>query len=175
MDILSNSKEFFENMSSEEFTNLLDEFGFDYEITNEKMSGIDRPFIGMLNELPINKKGVIGDKIIPLLKTIESDITSELLSLSKYNQKWYRESYQEILKGYMSIDKIIKTKRNISFSELCEFYNNFLFEYKFFRDNLCGYGKDDECEYLNRRVGWYKLKLDFIKDIFEIQYKEDKK
>ncbi|MCH1964360.1 hypothetical protein MCG45_16140 [Clostridium perfringens] len=115
MDILSNSKEFFENMSSEEFTNLLDEFGFDYEIANRKMSNIDRPFISMLNELPINKKDVIDNKILPLIKIIESDINFELMNLSEYNRKWYRESYQELLKGYMGINKIIKIKRNCSF------------------------------------------------------------
>ncbi|WP_075810122.1 hypothetical protein [Clostridium perfringens] len=93
MDILSNSKEFFENMSSEEFTNLLDEFGFDYEIDNRKMSNINRPFISLLNELPINKKDVIDNKILPS-------------------------------------NKIIETKRDISFYDLCDFYNNFLFEYK---------------------------------------------
>ncbi|MBO3398551.1 hypothetical protein JJB71_13485 [Clostridium perfringens] len=171
MDILSNSKDFFENMSSEEFTNLLDEFGFDYEIANRKMSNIDRPFISMLNELPINKKDIIDNKILPLIKIIESDINFELMNLSEYNRKWYRESYQNILKDYMNINKIIKTKRDISFSELCEFYNSFLFEYKYFRDILCGNSKNDDCEYLNRRVGWYKLKLDFIKEIFEIEYK----
>lgn len=133
---------------------------------------MSRPLINLLTELPINKNEVIKNKITPLIKLIESDITYELLNLSEYNQKWYRGSYQEILKGYMSIDEIIKTKRDISFSELCDFYNNFLFEYKYFRDNLCGYSKDNDCEYLNRRVGWYKLKLDFIKEIFEIEYRD---
>ncbi|MDC4245633.1 hypothetical protein [Clostridium perfringens] len=75
MDILNNSKEFFENMSSEEFTNLLDEFGFDYEIANRKMSNIGRPFISMLNEIPINEKEIIENKIMPLIRIIESDIT----------------------------------------------------------------------------------------------------
>ncbi|MCX0396249.1 hypothetical protein LI014_02465 [Clostridium perfringens] len=131
-----------------------------------------RPMINLLTELPINEKEIIENKIIPLIRIIESDITFELLNLSEYNQKWYRETYQIILKDYMNINKIIKTKSDISFSELCEFYNNFLFEYKYFRDNLCGYSKDNDCEYLNRRVGWYKLKIDFIKDIFEIEYKE---
>lgn len=136
---------------------------------------MNRPMINLLTELPINEKEIIENKIMPLIRIIESDITFELLNLSEYNQKWYRETYQIILKDYMNINKIIKTKSNTSFSELCEFYNSFLFEYKFFRDNLCGYSKDNDCEYLNRRVGWYKLKLDFIKDIFEIEYKEDKK
>lgn len=130
-----------------------------------------RPMIDLLIELPVNKKDVIENKIMPLIRIIESDITFELMNLSEYNRKWYRESYQIILKEYMIINKIIGTKRDMSFSELCEFYNNFLFEYKFFRDNLCGCGKDDECEYLNRRVGWYKLKLDSIKDIFEVEYR----
>lgn len=133
---------------------------------------MNRPMINLLTELPVNKKDVIDNKIMPLIKSIESDIVYELLNLSKYNQKWYRESYQIVLKDYMNIGKIMKTKRDISFSELCEFYNNFLFEYKFFRDNLCGYSKENDCEYLNRRLGWYKLKLDFIKDIFEIEYRD---
>lgn len=132
---------------------------------------MNRPMINLLTELPINEKEIIENKIIPLIRIIESDITFELLNLSEYNQKWYRETYQIILKDYMNINKIIKTKSNISFSELCEFYNGFLFEYKYFRDKLCGHSKDNDCEYLNRRVGWYKLKLDFIKEIFEIEYK----
>lgn len=129
--------------------------------------------ISLLDNLPINENEVIKNKIMPLIKLIESDITYELLNLSEFNQKWYRKSYQELLKGYINIDKIIKTKRDIPFSELCDFYNNFLFEYKYFRDNLCGYNKDNDCEYLNRRVGWYKLKLDFIKEVFEIECKEN--
>ncbi|MDU5206304.1 MAG: hypothetical protein E6182_10095 [Clostridioides difficile] len=134
---------------------------------------MSRPIINLLTELPINENEVIKKKIIPLIKLIESDITYELLNLSEYNQKWYKTSYQELLKGYMDIDKIIKIKRNCSFYEICELYNDFLFEYKYFRDKLCGYSKDNDCEYLNRRVGWYKLKLDFIKDVFEIKYKEN--
>lgn len=133
-----------------------------------------RPMINLLTEVPANKKDVIEGKIMPLIRMIESDITFELLQLSECNKKWYRESYQNILKDYMNINKIIETKRELSFSELCEFYNNFLFEYKYFRNNLCGYSKDNDCEYLNRRVGWYKLKIDFIKEIFEIEYKESK-
>lgn len=134
---------------------------------------MNRPMIvDILRKLPASEEEIIKNKFIPLIKSIESDIVYELLSLSEYNKQWYKSSYEQLLKEYMNIDKLIKTKRNISFSVLCELYNNLLEEYKCFRESLCSEDKDNECEYLNRRIGWYKLKLDFIKDIFEIEYKE---
>lgn len=136
---------------------------------------MNRPMIiDILRKLPANEEEVVKNKFIPLIKSIESDIVYELLSLSEYNKQWYKGSYEQLLKEYMNIDKLIKTKRNISFSVLCELYNNLLEEYKCFREILCSENKDNECEYLNRRIGWYKLKLDFIKDIFEIEYKESR-
>lgn len=72
---------------------------------------MNRPMINLLTELPINEKEIIENKIMPLIRIIESDITFELLNLSEYNQKWYRETYQIILKDYMNINKIIKNKK----------------------------------------------------------------
>ncbi|MFY8263049.1 hypothetical protein ACOT7R_09135 [Clostridium perfringens] len=135
---------------------------------------MSRPMIDLLTILPTNEEEIIKDKFIPLMKSIESDMFYDFLNLSKYNKQYYESSYNELIREYMKNDNLIKTKKDLSFSDLCDFYNSFLFEYKYFRENLCSKNKDNECEYLNRRVSWYKLKLDFIKDVFEIEYKESK-
>ncbi|MGL6184796.1 MAG: hypothetical protein ACRC1T_05395 [Clostridium chrysemydis] len=135
---------------------------------------MSRPMIDLLTILPTNKEEIVKDKFIPLMKSIESDMFYDFWNLTDYNKKYYESSYKELITEYMKSDELVRHKRDLSFSDLCDFYNNFLFEYKYFRENLCGKDKDNECEYLNRRVGWYKLKLDIIKDVFEIKYKENK-
>lgn len=77
-DILYNSKEYFDNLPSEEFTALLDEFGFEYEIIDEN-----------------NKQGVCTMENLNVLRSVKGEIkfsaVCSLVEDDSYNDSFVLE------------------------------------------------------------------------------------
>lgn len=120
-------------------------------------------------KIPESKKDLYENQFRQYLSDIISEILYDLSILDEDLKKYYEKTLRELFEKGMSMGDIVGTKKDISFEELCQLYNGFIFEYEFFLNEIGAKEHDNKCEYLNKRVSWYHLKLEMLNDIFVIE------
>lgn len=79
--------------------------------------------------------------------------------------KYYRSTFEELIRRTNGMKEIIEEKKELTFEELCEYYNNLLHEYNYIYNN----SQCLEAESINRRVGMYSIILDNIEEIYKFK------
>lgn len=98
------------------------------------------------------------------IDTIQTDLFDDYIKLDENEfRRFYKSSYEKLLKDYGDHKKIKGLKRDLSFNDLCEYYNNSIYEYKIIIKDT----DLDEPHSLNRRTGAYYWQLERMKEIFE--------
>lgn len=120
-------------------------------------------------KVPESKQDLFENQFRQYLSDIISEILYDLSILDKNLEKYYKETLNDLFKRGMDMGDIVGTKKEISFEELCQLYNGFIFEYEFFLKGIGSKEYDNQCEYLNKRVSWYHLKLNMLDEIFIVE------
>lgn len=127
----------------------------------------------MFKKIPTSK--TIYKWFEDFIRNIESDIWDDYIKLNKENWgnwRWfYKTTYKDLLEDYSKHKKILGLKRNLTFEELCEFYNLMIDIYKQAIKNT----SLEDPESLNKRTSLYHIFLKWdMNEVFKFK-KEDNK